>query len=448
MVRIPAGSFQMGSAEQELERQSNAGPVHEVTLAEFLIGQTPITQAQWRTVAGWQERPGERWGRELNPEPSRFQGEEARLLAGETITDGRPVERVSWLEAMEFCSRLGQRMNRNYTLPSEAQWEYACRAGTNTPFHFGATIHSDLVNFNGSDASRIDQLNMSDPQPLWREQTTPVGMFPANAWGLHDMHGNVWEWCLDSIRSSYEDGPYNGSPWVDSQAPEELRRIVRGGSWYMPARYCRSAWRGRANQERPHGPNDDSGFRVVCLPPSSSLSCTDNLAEGFQNKIDEPLGLQGEATAIPTNVYFSYSQVDAQWLNVLQNVLAPMVRGGLRVWNKQVMPGESWRDKVEWALGITAVPEQTVIILLVSPSYLASDYIINNELPELLKEADERGLKILWVPIEHCRYEHTDIAKVQAVYSPTRPLAALKHDELNEALVAICRKITPAIGNN
>ena len=272
MVRIPAGRFQMGSAEQEPGRHANEGPVHEVSLAEFLIGQTPITQAQWRTVAGWQERPGERWDRELNPEPSKFQGEEARLLAGETNTDGRPVERVSWLEAMEFCNRLSQRTRHNYTLPSEAQWEYACRAGTSTAFHFGPNLLSDLANFNGISTAEHDSLRNTGPQPLWRQQTTPVKMFPANAWGLHDMHGNVWEWCLDSIRSSYEDGPYDGSAWLDAQAPEEQRKIVRGGSWEMPARYCRSAWRGRTNQMRPDGPREDSGFRVACLSQANATT--------------------------------------------------------------------------------------------------------------------------------------------------------------------------------
>jgi formylglycine-generating enzyme required for sulfatase activity len=272
MVRIPAGSFQMGSAEQEPGRHANEGPLHQVTLAEFLIGQTPITQAQWRTVARWQQRPGESWGAELNPEPSKFQGEQARLLKGETNTDRRPVERVSWQDALEFCNRLSQRTTRNYTLPSEAQWEYACRAGTSTAFHFGPNLLSDLANFNGTRTAEHDSLHGTDPQAIWRQQTTPVKMFPANAWGLHDMHGNVWEWCLDSIRNSYEDGPYDGSAWLDAQAPEKQRKIVRGGSWEMPAGYCRSAWRGRTNQMRPDGPREDSGFRVVCLSQANSTT--------------------------------------------------------------------------------------------------------------------------------------------------------------------------------
>jgi formylglycine-generating enzyme required for sulfatase activity len=272
MVRIPAGSFQMGSAEQEPGRHANEGPLHQVTLAEFLIGQTPITQVQWRTVARWQQRPGERWGAELNPEPSKFQGEQAHLLKGETNTDRRPVERVSWQDALEFCNRLSQRTMHNYTLPSEAQWEYACRAGTSTAFHFGPNLLSDLANFNGISTAEHDSLRNTDPQPLWRQQTTPVKMFPANAWGLHDMHGNVWEWCLDSIRRSYEDGPYDGSAWLDAQATGEQRKIVRGGSWEMPARYCRSGCRGRTNLMRPYGPRDDIGFRVACLSQANSTT--------------------------------------------------------------------------------------------------------------------------------------------------------------------------------
>jgi CheY-like chemotaxis protein len=219
-------------------------------------------------VARWEPQKGERWDRELNPKPAKFQGEEARLLPGEMNTDERPVERVSWEDAIEFCSRLSQRTKRNYTLPSEAQWEYACRAGTSTAFHFGPIILSDLANFKGTDPSRFNSLNIPDPQPLFREQTTPVGMFPANPWGLYDMHGNVWEWCLDSVRSSYEDGPYDGSAWVDSQATKALRKINRGGSWTMPPRFCRSAFRGLSRQDAPDGPYDDAGFRVVCLPRS------------------------------------------------------------------------------------------------------------------------------------------------------------------------------------
>jgi formylglycine-generating enzyme required for sulfatase activity len=444
MVRIPAGSFQMGSANQELGLYANEGPVHEVTLAEFLIGQTPITQAQWRAVARWTPQQGERWGRELNPEPSSFQGEKARLLAGETNTDGRPVERVSWLEAMEFCSRLSQRTKRNYTLPSEAQWEYACRAGTGTAYCFGDSISTEVVNFKGTDASGLNSLTIPDQQPILSEQTTPVGIFPANAWGLYDMHGNVWEWCLDRVSSSYDEAPCDGSAMVANQMQEDQRKIFRGGSWYLPPRFCRSATRRYYKQDTNNGPYNDVGFRVVCLPPGSKLNSLDNLAAGLQNQIDEPVGLTGEANIIPTSVYFSYSHDDAKWLNKIETILAPLVRGGLKVRSdKQIKPGALWRDEIE-----AAIADAKVATLLVSSNFLMSDFIIKKELPLLLNAAAKEGLKIVWIPIENCSWEITDIAYYQALCSPARPLVTLEPDELNEALVAIYKAIAAAIENN
>ncbi|MFM9103407.1 MAG: formylglycine-generating enzyme family protein, partial [Cyanobium sp.] len=159
MVRIPAGSFVMGSPPKEPERRGSEGPQHPVELGEFLIGQTLITQAQWRQVASWRERPGERWGRELEPEPSFFHpraNPKARnfgdgrfsLLIEESNSDQRPVDNVSWHDAKEFCRRLRKRTARHYTLPSEAQWEYACRAGTTTAFHLGTTITPELANYD------------------------------------------------------------------------------------------------------------------------------------------------------------------------------------------------------------------------------------------------------------------------------------------------------------
>jgi len=443
MVRIPAGSFQMGSEEQEPVRQPNEGPVHEVTLAEYLIGQTPITQAQWRAVARWAPQQGERWGLELNPEPSRFQREEARLLAGETNTDERPVEGVSWLEAMEFCSRLSQRTKRNYTLPSEAQWEYACRAGTSTAYCFGDSISTQLAKFKGTYASRLNSLTIPDQQPILSEQTTPVGIFPANAWGLYDMHGNVWEWCVDLVSSSYDEAPFDGSAIVANQTQEDQRKIFRGGSWYLPSRFCRSATRRYYKQDTNNGPYNDVGFRVVCLPPDSKLNSLDSLA-GVCNIKNEPVRLTNQAKIIPTSIYFSYSHVDAKWLNQIQIILAPLVRGGLKVWSdEQIKPGALWRDEIEAALA-----DAKVAILLVSSNFLLSDFITNEELPLLINAAEKEGLKILWIPIDYCSYEITDIANYQAVYSPTRPLATLDPEELRAALVTICRGIAEVIEDN
>jgi formylglycine-generating enzyme required for sulfatase activity len=288
LVEIPAGSLLMGSPPEELWSSGREGPQHEVKLESFFISQTPITQAQWREVAGWQPLPAERWRQDLSPDPSHFQNREGqaegevRLFEAETNTDNRPVEQVSWLDALEFCNRLSQRTGRTYTLPSEAQWEYACRAGTTTPFYFGATLSPELANYNGNYAYA------DGPQGIDREQTTPVGMFAANAWGLHDMHGNVFEWCLDhwldNSNQGYEGAPADGSPWLsftdqqdqlftkaENNGTNDLeRRLLRGGSWSSDPGGCRSACRPCFGP----GDADDGyvGFRVVCLPQGPSLN--------------------------------------------------------------------------------------------------------------------------------------------------------------------------------
>jgi formylglycine-generating enzyme required for sulfatase activity len=279
LVQIPAGSFLMGSPPDEPERFDREGPQHEVTLASFFISQTPITQAQWLAVAEWQSPEGEKWERELKANPSRFQPKDEadekkesygsfRLLEGEASSDQRPVEQVSWEDAMEFCRRLSQRTGRHYTLPSEAQWEYACRAGKSTPFAFGDTITPELANYNWT------YTYGNGPKGKNRKQTTPVGMFPANAWGLQDMHGNVLEWCLDDWHGSYEGAPVNGSAWVDGAEGNASKggvrdKLLRGGSWINIPRGCRSAFRGRG---RPVDAYGLIGFRVVCLPQGPSLN--------------------------------------------------------------------------------------------------------------------------------------------------------------------------------
>jgi formylglycine-generating enzyme required for sulfatase activity len=268
MLWIPPGRFWMGSPPTEPERGDTEGPMHLMQMQGFFMSQTPITQAQWRQVVRSHERPGESWGHKLSTTPSSFQGETCGLFPGETNTYNRPVEQVSWLDAMEFCSRLSQRTGRIYTLPSEAQWEYACRAGTTTPFHFGNTINTELANYNGN-------YDYADgPKGVYRKQTTPVGLFPANAWGLQDMHGNMYEWCLDEWHDSYEGAPTDGGAWVDGTEvikSEELgkARLLRGGSWDDFPRDCRSAFR---SHYQPDDANDYVGFRVVCLPQGPSLN--------------------------------------------------------------------------------------------------------------------------------------------------------------------------------
>lgn len=246
MIRIPEGDFLMGSPAYEEGRdlyqkigvssKDVEGPQHQVTVPSFWIGKYPVTQAQWQAVAAMP-----RVKRTLKPEPSNFQGAE------------RPVRQVSWADALEFCARLSQQTGYEYRLPSESEWEYACRARTKTPFYFGQAITTALVNCDGTNPYG------SAPKGIYREQTTDVGHFPANAFGLYDMHGNVWEWCLDCWHDSYDSAPNDGSAWLNDS--DSQFRLVRGGSWYYSPAYCRSAVRGTV---APDGGTLDTGFRVVC----------------------------------------------------------------------------------------------------------------------------------------------------------------------------------------
>ena len=239
MLAIPSGTFLMGAPEREPESQDSERPQHEVTVPAFLMGRYPVTQAQWRVVASYPAI-----GRELNPEPSRFKG------------DDLPVERVNWHDAVEFCQRLSQQTGTTYRLPSEAEWEYACRAGTQTPFYFGETLTPELANYDGNYTYN------GGPKGVYRESTTPVGSFPANAWGLCDMHGNVWEWCQDDWHSNYKGAPEDGSAWVDDDS-QNKRKVLRGGSWDVIPRLCRCAI--RYDLTRVYFINN-RGFRVVCVP--------------------------------------------------------------------------------------------------------------------------------------------------------------------------------------
>ncbi|MFM1800437.1 MAG: hypothetical protein RLZZ117_2715 [Cyanobacteriota bacterium] len=259
MLHIPAGRFLMGSPPEEAGRDDDEGPQHEVRLREFFLARTPITQAQWRAVAQWERKEWEEealWPAKMNPDPV------AGLEKPEGFRgDDKPVVNVSWNEAMAFCRRLQLRTGKHYTLPSEAQWEYACRAGTTTPFAFGGTLSSELANYNATSSYG------NGPKGENRKQTTPVGMFPANAWGLQDMHGNVWEWCLDHWHASYVGAPTDGSAWLEEKEGEG--RLLRGGSWFFPPRFCRSAYRSRF----PPGIRDYlRGFRVCCLPQDLLLT--------------------------------------------------------------------------------------------------------------------------------------------------------------------------------
>jgi formylglycine-generating enzyme required for sulfatase activity len=246
MNLIPPGNFIMGSPDRELGRAVDEAPLHSVKFAQaFFMGKYAITQAQWMAVTAMPKVE-----RELPPTPSYFQG------------DNRPIGQINWYEAVEFCSRLAKMSGRPYRLPTEAEWEYACRAGTTTPFHFGEFISIDLANFreivteyggmthvgNHGDVSRRDSY----------EETKDVGSFGvSNDFGLFDMHGNILEWCQDTWHDSYLGASADGSAWIG----EDDTRVLRGGSWKDSPYECRSALRNWSTADVKY---NDVGLRVVC----------------------------------------------------------------------------------------------------------------------------------------------------------------------------------------
>ena len=337
MVYIPGGTFLMGSLEGKGDKDEY--PQHQVTVPPFFMAKYPITQAQWKAVA-----KGPKIQRDLDPDCSRFKdtpptppyqggalgvsppppltskppptppypggasetsgsppyqggarggSNRPPLETGASETSSsppyqggarggshRPVENVQWYDAVEFCARLLQRTGRPYRLPSEAQWEYACRAGTTTPFYFGETLTSDLANYDGN------HTYANEPKGKYREETTPVGQFPPNAFGLYDLHGNVWEWCADPWHENYQGAPTQGEVWDEQNdndnryqiynvenlvnlLTDEQRRCVRGGSWIYGPVFCRSAYRSTG---LPGLFYDDYGFRVCWVVGASLVS--------------------------------------------------------------------------------------------------------------------------------------------------------------------------------
>jgi formylglycine-generating enzyme required for sulfatase activity len=256
MVELPAGSFVMGSNQNDLEQVGiNYGrglskdaklavqsrllaetPQRTVKVAGFYMSKYEITQAQWRVVAGLPKV-----NHELMSDPSAFKG------------GNRPVEQISWEDAVEFCERLSRLTGRRYRLPTEAEWEYACRAGTTWQFSLGETIEPDWVNYDGKQPYAAAARN------TFRQQTVSVGSLGvANAFGLYDMHGNVWEWCLDGWHDTYAGAPVDGGVW--QSYVEKAPRVLRGGAWDSPAGECRSSERKPANAQLRL---NNVGFRVV-----------------------------------------------------------------------------------------------------------------------------------------------------------------------------------------
>ena len=220
MVGLLAGQFLMGSPDSDPDARDNEKPQHQVKVNSFAIGKYPVTQAQYQAVMG--------------NNPSRFQN-----------NPQNPVEQVTWNNAQAFCQKLSQITGKTYRLPTEAEWEYACRAGTTTRFYFGDD--ANLKDYGWYDGNS-------------QKTTHPVGQKRTNAWGLYDMNGNVWEWCEDNWHSSYIGAPTDGSAWIKNNNDYDYR-ILRGGSWFVDPSHCRSAYRYSRDRRNSF---DDYGFRVVC----------------------------------------------------------------------------------------------------------------------------------------------------------------------------------------
>lgn len=218
MVAVVGGRFVMGAPDAEKFSSPSESPQHQVSVPPFFMSRYPVTQSQWRAVATLPKV-----NRDLVAAPAYFKG------------DALPVESVSWLDTVEFCDRVSQHTGSTYRLPSEAEWEYACRAGTTTPFHYGKTITSEFANYGAT------YTYASEAEGNYRQSTTPVGSFAPNAFGLHDMHGNVWEWCADHWHDDYTNAPKDNRAWVNGGNKEW--RSLRGGGWADYPSQIRSARR-------------------------------------------------------------------------------------------------------------------------------------------------------------------------------------------------------------
>lgn len=276
-VEIPPGEFMMGSAADDPGALEDEQPQHLVRITRpFLLGIYEVTQGEFQAV--------------LEANPSSFQKSGLLQNSTEGIDESRlPVDNVTWNRAVEFCRKLSEtaaekEAGRVYRLPTEAEWEYACRAGTTTPFHYGDGLSSTQANFNGAypfgTADKGKFLN----------RTQPVGSYASNAFGLYDMHGNLFEWTADRFDRNY----YRSSPVDDPQGPQSgSYRVIRGGDWYSDARDCRSAFR---YADVPEGRFYALGFRVVCELSGQSAGAAVDVAQKDGRK-NSP----AESTASPAS---------------------------------------------------------------------------------------------------------------------------------------------------
>jgi len=230
MINIPGGFFLMGSPKEEKDSLNIERPQHSVCIPSFWMSKYPITQEQWTVI--------------MKSNPSRFKGSR------------KPVDKVTWHQSQTYCKILSQRFQKKFRLPSEGEWEYACRAGTNSEFYCGQTIISSIANYDSRYSYKQEMITD------FINETTEVGLFPPNGFGLYDMCGNVWEWCQDSWHDNYENAPTNEKPWINSTlfSAKEKKRVRRGGSWRNKASYCRSSSRSCFDAD---SADITLGFRIV-----------------------------------------------------------------------------------------------------------------------------------------------------------------------------------------
>ena len=230
LVRIEPGTFMMGSPETNSDSDPSEQPAHQVKISKpFYMGKFEITQQQWGVIRGNQSHSN----------------------TGEQY----PADSISWNDAVNWCKEISEKTGVKMHLPTEAQWEYACRSGAKTRYYFGDQIKPESANYSGTDKSK----NIG--------KTSLVGKYPPNAWGLYDMHGNVWEWCEDTLHENFEKAPEDGSAWMDPAS--KFNRVRKGGSWHEDAASLRSAvrWGSPGDEKEPDMRNNVSGFRVIVEVP-------------------------------------------------------------------------------------------------------------------------------------------------------------------------------------
>lgn len=390
MVLIPAGTFLMGHRD-ESGRYRDDGPEHEVTLPSFFMGRYPITQAQWRAVAALPQI-----NEFLDPELSPFEG------------DNHPAVQLSWHEATEFCSRLAAYTGRPYRLPSEAEWEYACRAGTTTPFCFGNTLTDQLANY---DASHPADNNGSPGKN--RQGTTPVDHFGiANHFGLSDMHGNVFEWCADTWHETYESAPTDGRAWTKGGALS--RRIQRGGGWGLEQNYALS---GRRSHDAPESRDVNFGLRVVC-----SLS-------GAQST-------DADRSQAPIRIFVSYAAADEALKNLLCEQLESLTEQSviITIDSQRVVPGMNWTGQLRDSL-----EQADIILMLISSNYLASQ-LCRAEMMTAVNRHNERLSRAIPVILRPTNWEnYLQFNEFNSLPRNGRPIT--DSENIEKALNDVCRFI-------